>query len=342
MKEKSRNYTFDVLNILACVGVVLLHHNGLVHSYNGGTRGWVQSLIVECLFYFCVPVFFMLSGANLLAYKQRYDVRCFIKKRIERTVIPWLGWSVIILFLKMNTGGIKLEPYTLKQALTLIFSYRVEPVYWFFGALFPCYLVMPILTELSENRKILWYIVSMNFIFVSVLPLVNRWLDFSWTMKVPITADLLIFVVLGYLLSTKPPERRLRILIYFFGFASVLFRFFYTWHFSIINGKTDTSIKGYTTFHSVLYACAVFLAVQQIPWNRILSDKIKNKLPDIADCSFGVILLHPMVMKCESLVLGIGDDSWIWRIICAPLTYMVTLCIVKMLRKMPLLKRLMG
>ena len=62
---------FDILNIFACFSVICLHHNSIVHSFMGDTA-WKQALIVEVLFYWAVPVFLMLSGANLMNYRERY------------------------------------------------------------------------------------------------------------------------------------------------------------------------------------------------------------------------------------------------------------------------------
>ena len=98
--KKERNLTFDVLNVLAIIGVITLHHNGLVHSYKPGS-GWVQSLVFECLFYCSVPIFMMLSGANLLGYKDRYDTKTFLKKRLTRVAVPWLFWAVVFLAWRM-------------------------------------------------------------------------------------------------------------------------------------------------------------------------------------------------------------------------------------------------
>ena len=73
MKSKRVLY-FDILNILAIISVIALHHSGIVHA-NPNIRAWNTSLIVECLCYFAVPVFIMLSGANLLTYRDKYDTK---------------------------------------------------------------------------------------------------------------------------------------------------------------------------------------------------------------------------------------------------------------------------
>lgn len=65
MKQpKGRILYFDVLNIIACMAVIFLHHNGLVHKYSPDMVGaWSQALFVEVVAFFC--------GASV-----SYDIRC--------------------------------------------------------------------------------------------------------------------------------------------------------------------------------------------------------------------------------------------------------------------------
>lgn len=55
-------------------------------------------LAIEVLFYWAVPIFFMLTGATLMRYRERYDTKTFLLKRFQRTVIPFLAWSTILYF----------------------------------------------------------------------------------------------------------------------------------------------------------------------------------------------------------------------------------------------------
>lgn len=56
---------YDLLNIVASFGVICMHCNGIVHSYSD-TSVWKQSLIVEVLAYWAVPVFFYAVGSNFV------------------------------------------------------------------------------------------------------------------------------------------------------------------------------------------------------------------------------------------------------------------------------------
>lgn len=62
---KKRVLYYDILNIIATFGVVMLHNNGLAHVFSNSPH-WYQALGVEVLFYWPVPIFFMLSGATLI------------------------------------------------------------------------------------------------------------------------------------------------------------------------------------------------------------------------------------------------------------------------------------
>ena len=342
LRRGERVLAFDVLNILACIGVIALHHNGLVHSFDG-SRAWAESLVVECLFYWCVPVFMMISGANLMRYRDRYDTATFFKKRFVNTVIPWLFWSVVVLTAKVWRGTITLGAHPLLRAVDMIFSFtQVEYVYWFFGALFACYLAIPVLSLLCEERKALWYIVLLNFVFSSCLPPLRSWLGFSFSLDVPLVASMIEFVLLGYLLATKPPEKKQRLALYAAGIVCVIFRYVYTFHYSFLRGETDTTIKGYMMFHSVFWAAAVFVLGMQIPWEKIFSEKFRALLPKISACSFGVYLIHRIVMPVEAQLFSLDDHSLLWRTACIFLTYGISLGITMVLKKIPGVKYTVG
>ncbi len=339
--KRERDLSIDIMNILACISVICLHHNGLVHSF-ADTLGWRQSLVVECVCYWAVPVFLMISGANLMNYREKYSTTDFFRKRIIRTVIPWLFWSIVILLLNTRLGILEIDPPTLKQAIYLIVNNKVESVYWYFDALFACYLAIPVLSLLCSSRAILWYIFGLNFIFLSVRPVLNTWLDFSWGLDVPVVGSCIIFVILGYLLNPREFTRRQRYLLYLAGIAGLVFRFVYTLHFSVLNQTTDTSIKGYNIFHSVLYAAAVFVFLKHVPWNRCLPGWLKKWVPAISACSFGIYLIHRRVMYFEMEFLNLGNGHLIWRTLCIPLTYLISLGIVMIIRKIPVIKNVVG
>lgn len=71
---------------------------------------WWLRVLINVLFYNAVPLFFMLSGATLIGYHKKYDTRTFLRKRIKRTLIPFLAmsciFSALFILTKMDEQGI--------------------------------------------------------------------------------------------------------------------------------------------------------------------------------------------------------------------------------------------
>lgn len=331
---QKRTLYFDVMNILACFAVVALHHNGHYHNYTP-SRGWVFSLLVECCFYWAVPVFLMISGANLLGYHNKYSLGTFLKKRFFRTVIPWFLWSVVLLVWKILTSQLQPESYSLPYFLNLIITNKVDATYWFFGTLFTCYLMVPVLTYTTPYRNVLWYSCGVIFLLSSVLPVLKTCFGFTQSMVKPLHEPMILFFLLGYLLNTAKLTRKHRFGIYAAGFLSVLYRVIHTYILTVRSGATATSIKGYATWHSVFLAIAVFEFLKQINWETLLPEKIKKLLPTIASCSFGIYLLHKIPLSVLRALLNISTESMIWKTLCIPLTYAVSLFVVLILKKIP-------
>lgn len=66
--ENKRLIWIDVLNIVACAGVLLLHcTNGQVHGFSGTpSADWYIGLTTHSFFLWPVDVFFMISGFTLV------------------------------------------------------------------------------------------------------------------------------------------------------------------------------------------------------------------------------------------------------------------------------------
>lgn len=70
--EKQEKTWMYLLNIVACFAVIILHCcTPAFFSYKEGIR-WDIANVLQQVFKFAVPCFFMMSGANLLDYYKRY------------------------------------------------------------------------------------------------------------------------------------------------------------------------------------------------------------------------------------------------------------------------------
>ena len=83
-----KNY-ITYLSVLGAIAVVYLHANGCYWSFSR-ERYWITANVIESIFYFAVPVFFMITGATLLDYTKRCDTKTFFTRRLKKTVIPFV------------------------------------------------------------------------------------------------------------------------------------------------------------------------------------------------------------------------------------------------------------
>lgn len=77
-KAKAHFVFVDVLNIISCFAVVCLHTSLGVFSPQR-TRLWAFQELMQAVFIFAVPIFFMVSGMNLLDYRKKYSTKVFFK-----------------------------------------------------------------------------------------------------------------------------------------------------------------------------------------------------------------------------------------------------------------------
>jgi surface polysaccharide O-acyltransferase-like enzyme len=81
-KPKERILWMDALTVVAAFCVVLIHSNYMrVFSIITSNSHYHLLFLVICVW--AVPVFFMLSGAKLMGYRERYSTKTYFLKRTK-------------------------------------------------------------------------------------------------------------------------------------------------------------------------------------------------------------------------------------------------------------------
>ena len=163
MKKKVNNIEYiSYLSVISAIAVIILHTNGVFWSFSKA-RLWITANIIECAFYFAVPIFFMITGITLLDYRDRYDTKTYFKKRITKTVIPFIVWSFIAIAYKLINKSISLNDLSLINIINGILSTKYLSIYWFFIPLFQIYLCIPFLSIIDKKNRNNIYIYIYNF-----------------------------------------------------------------------------------------------------------------------------------------------------------------------------------
>ena len=349
-KENEKNSNkrivyFDILNILAIIAVVAMHCNGIVHV-NPSIRAWNSSLFIDCIFYWAVPVFFMLSGATLIGYRKKYDTKTFFKKRIMKVLIPFIFWAVIVLIWRVATKQMDISLISnFRNFINAILTNQGENTYYFMFDIIGIYLTIPLLSLLAkeENRKTLWFTVLLYFIFnatlTNILPVLGITYNSSLTVQI---GGYIVYVLLGYLLSTQDLTKKQKIILYISAIIGLIYRYVTTFIFSKQSGEVIRITWGYCSWHCILLACAVFVFIKDLKINSKIENntKITKALLEISSCSFGVYLIHKVFMYYEILIFHVDEVSWQWRTLGIITTYLCCLLIVYVLKKIPIVKKI--
>lgn len=341
---KKRIIYIDILNIVACICVVAMHCNGIVHNFSYD-RAWKTSLIVETAAYWGVPIFFMITGATLLDYTKKYDTKIYMKKRILKTFFPFIVWSLFFLIAGIHDGIWKMTDLNLVKVFTMIFNSQINSVYWFFPVLFSVYLGIPVFAHLKEEKKdkIINYIIIYGIIMISIVPCLCTLfgIEFNWAYSPVMCGGYMLLALIGYRLSKTALDKKMRCVIYACGVGGWLIRFLSTLLVSLKIGELYKTFWGYYNFPTVMFSIAVFVWFQYRDWgwleNKVRLQKI---ISSISGCSFGVYLLHYyFVCKIpEKFVLNIA--GWQWRTFGVILVYSISLVIIWIMKKIPVVKNL--
>lgn len=149
--RKNRNINLDLLKVLACVGVVLLH------TTMGGFKETGSWNLLAYLYYlgtYSIPLFFMVNGYLLLG--KREITYLYILQKVKWILITVSSWSFIVWLFKRDftTNPIKKIVGSLIQR-----GYFFQ--FWFFGALILIYLCLPILRQFLNSKRSYLYSLSL-------------------------------------------------------------------------------------------------------------------------------------------------------------------------------------
>ena len=331
------NY-LDFASILSAIAVVILHTNRIFWTFSATERYWVTANFIDSFFYFAVPVFFMISGATLLNFYNRYGIKEFLKKRAFKTLIPYLFWSFFaILFTVYYLKTTKPQDVTFSYVMTNLLTGRAISIYWFFIPLFCIYLAIPLFAAIKEEKRkeVFSYIALVGFILNVIIPFINKIfkIDLGYSFTVGVVSGYLLWVVLGYLLHNYELNRRNRCCIYFAGAIGLLLHIFGTYYSSLEVGTVSSLYKGYNNLPCVLQSVAAFVFIKQISTKLLNHQGVERVVHLLRDYTFSLYLIHYYLIDVFVKELMINEKMIIWRLGGVVPIFIVTILITYVLRR---------
>ena len=338
-KKQNINY-ISVLSVISAIAVVILHTNEFwIFSRE---NYWFTANLIECLFYFAVPIFFMISGITLIDYRDRYDTKEFLKRRIKKTFIPFICWSIIgMLYYTFLKNGFSIFEMTRTHFINTIMETKCIGIYWFFIQLFCVYLCIPLFGAIEKKlrKEVFVYLLIVCAIFNCILPFFNE--IFKQNLALPITVQVgsgyLLYIIIGYLLHTSKIDKVTEIIIYLLGIMGLLLHIFGTYNLSMQADKIIGTYKGYNNVPCILYSSAIFLLIKK------LCSKIKNMsffaiINKIKKYTFAIYVIHWYLIDIITVIFKLKTISIFYRLGMPIIIIPLCIFVAYILRKIPFIK----
>lgn len=288
-----KNY-ISILNVLACIGVVILHtfETGYTSDAN-----FVFEVLIRAIAYCAVPVFFMITGATLIDYRERYDTKTFFKKRLLKVIIPLIIWSIIYFIINFFKGKFSINDLSFKFVFEYFFLVKTNPIFWFFVVIIGIYLAIPVISLIPQEtrRKAFLYIIIITFVFNQFLPdlLYHLNLNYNYDLKFPLTySGWISFIFIGYYIDKYEIVKKHRVIIYVLGIIGFLTMVVPTIFISYHKNESCSWFDEYYDAPCVLYSASVFLFFKSKINNNQIVTKIMPFFNFVALTTLGIYVLH--------------------------------------------------
>ena len=336
----------DLLRIISAFAVVMLHVSVKGHWWDSffGTEWLIRDMYNSCVRW-CVPVFVMISGALFLDKSKELNIKRLYTKNFIHILQTFILWSVIYTVVNIN-----LYP----NVHSFIYSVVSGHFHlWFLKMLLGIYIIIPILKTIVSNKQAEKYFIYVSLITCFIFPmllfaigfvnndikiLIDKWYN---TMNIKIALGYSGYFVLGHYLNNYTLSTRFRNLIYLLGSLSFICVIIFTYIYSAcILGKTSEFFMENLTPFTLFESLTLFLFIKQ--QSNSIPTKYHSSIIHLARMSFGVYLVHPLVMFLFS---KIGIDSSTFHpsffIPCFTLfVFVVSYLITRILYNIPYLNKL--
>lgn len=329
-----------LLSVISAISVVILHANGCFWNFSK-SRTWFTANIIESIFYFAVPIFFMITGANLIDYQEKYSTKKYFKKRLKKTVIPFLIWSLIgLLFEMFYEKSISLYDIDIKYIFNGVMNTKFIGIYWFFIPLFCIYLSIPLFASIDNKKKkdIFTYLAITGFILNCLIPFIIKVfsLDIVFPITITIVSGALLYVIIGYLLSHYDLTKNQRYMIYLLSILGLLMHIIGTYILSMDAGRIIDTYKGYYNVPCILNSVGIFIFIKELS-KKVKKYKIINF---IGKYTFSIYLMHWYILRVLTKLFHLSTVSILYRLGLPFVIIGICILITFILRKIPIIKKI--
>ena len=346
----SRKYYFDYLRVFAALFVVIIHvcsPNWYSAPMNG--MSWKGLNLFDSVSRWGVPIFTMISGALFLS--KEVSIKKIYSKYIFRLLMAFIFWS----FIYTAADSIILGKFNFVDSFNSFIRGNFHM--WYILMLVGVYMCIPIFKLIVDNKKVMKYFLSLSFIIAFVIPTgINIIQDFVTresilnvvksintnitTMRLGMFSCYAFYFMFGYYLSNEISiKKNHRIVIYILGLFGFLLTFFLTLIVTLKQQKHDELYYSFNTVNVFLESFALFVFFK---YHKFENRKVNKFIERISKLTFGIYLVHPLIVKLLSVLFNFNSLSFN-VFICVPvmtiLVFIISCLITFILSYIPIIRK---
>ncbi|MCQ2990018.1 acyltransferase family protein [Pseudomonas tremae] len=333
---KTRDFSLDALKAMAICMVVMIHISAPGFVVFG--EQWIAALVYDSVSRISVPLFFMVTGSVLL---NREHTLASVFSKVKVVLIPLVAWSIIYLVYNEHVHGQVVEYWAIKIIQGPVLHM------WFIYALIGAYLFLPLTSRFfcSATRSEKLWIMILAMVGSSIMPFfrdvtgqVLLGLDMAY---VPIYSAYMLMGAFLYEEINKIDKTKsvalLGLIVWVLGTMVTIFG---TYSKTISDNAYSVVYFNYYV-PSVLFATlgAYVFFVAFFKKNTGFDNK---GISYLGRQTFGIYMCHMIPLQIIGQALSRAEwlSAWIWYPSIVVLTMLVSLFIVAVIQKIPVVRHI--
>lgn len=299
-QKTNRMIYWDLLRILACFSVIMLHSASQDwYDLPVTSVRWLVCNSYDALFRFGVPVFVMISGSLFLSRKGELSVKRLYLHNIARLGIAYVFWSCLYGLWDARM----FEEAGLRDYLLEMLAGRFH--LWFLPMMIGIYMLLPVLKLLAEeqNKKVLEYFLVLFLVMqigretVLAFQFSNQLKNMIRLVPLEMVCSYIGYFMLGYYLYRYPFSQKVQHRIYLAGILGAIGAVAAGNLISLWRGEATAAFYDSFSLPTFCISAALFIFFQEKVSSVSWSKRSMTWIRRLSDNTFGVYLIHLWVLE---------------------------------------------
>jgi surface polysaccharide O-acyltransferase-like enzyme len=319
---QQRNYSMDVLRIVACLGVVLHHVTSSMYAMgyvDSGSKEWMFNTALYNFTKWSVPIFVMITGFFFLNPAKELPLKKLYGKYILRLVLSLVFWTWF---------------YAIILQCIYVCYYPFggqDNNFWYIGMCIGLYISMPVLRIVAANDKLLSYSCWI-WLFIRFYMYIGKYVEVPIVFTDYVYTGYVGYCLWGYYLSRLKLNQKQERAVFIVGLVSLVV--------TVVLPVVSDGNVGFS-FESpgpILISIAMFYFVIKHPVR--ISIKATKIISHLSAMTFGIYMVHTFVaIETFTRIHRFIPNVYLLSLTSFIVTFVLSYVIILIIKQIPILKK---